>query len=146
MFWKQESHLPVNLVNVTWGAWKYIASWRTFDVSRDNGCLVLQISVWIKRKLKRVSRRLQSTLKRWDINHSNSSPLVGQLPSAKFFLHQISQTNYWFSMPWSIPGCDATWSVSALQESMVMFWCILICAQSQRELSYVQPPLIQFCI
>ena len=42
---------------------------------------------------------------------------------------QSSQTRYWFAMPWSIPGCDATWSVSALHESMAMLWCILMCAQ-----------------
>lgn len=100
-----------------------------FEVSCDCGCLVLQISVWIKPKLKRVSRRLQSTPKRWGINHSNS-PLGWPAPIRKvFFPPQSSQTSYWFSMPWSISGCDATWSVSALQESMPMFWCILICAQ-----------------
>lgn len=48
----------------------------------------LQISVWIKPKLKRVSRRLQSSPKRWGINHSGSPPTpspVAQLPSGKFF-------------------------------------------------------------
>lgn len=46
--------------------------------------LVLQISVWIKPKLKRVSRRLRSTPKRWDINHSNS-PLGWPAPIRKVF-------------------------------------------------------------
>lgn len=95
----------------------------------DCCCLVLQISVWIKPKLRRVSRRLQSTPRRWDINHSNS-PLGWPTPIRNvFFLPQSSQTSYWFSMPWSIPGRDATWSVSALQESVPKLWCVLICSQ-----------------
>lgn len=91
-------------------------------------CLLFQISVWINPKWKRVSRRLQSSPKRWGINHS-PSPFGRPAPIRKVFPPQSSQTSYWFSMPWSIPGCDATWSVSALQGSVLMLRCILICAQ-----------------
>lgn len=96
----------------------------------ESRCILFQISVWTRPKWRRASRRPRSSPKRWDIIHSDISPFrwppqwgeVCSLPKA-------ARRAIDFFMPWSMPGCDATWSVSALQQSMAMLWCILACAR-----------------
>lgn len=112
----------------------------------ESQCILFQISVWTRPKWRRASRRPQSSRKRWDIIHSDISPFCWPPQSGKFLLARSCQTGYWFFMLWSMPGCDATWSLSALQQSMAVlrytcmrtargqscimcrhFWCTSVC-------------------
>lgn len=65
--------------------------------------------------------------------------------SGKFLLAQSCQTGYWFFMLWSMPGCDATWSLSALQQSMAVLMYTCMRTAPRPELHYVQALSMRVC-
>lgn len=112
----------------------------------ESQCILFQISVWTRPKWTRASRRPQSSPKRWDIIHSDISTFCWTPQSGKFLLAQsCCHRGYWFFMLWSMPGCDATWSLSALQQSMAVLMCTCMHTARGPELHYMQALLMPVC-
>lgn len=117
-----------------------------FEVSRDCGCLVLQISVWINPKLKRVSRRLQSTPKRWDINHSQQPPWLAGSHQESFFLLRAPRQAIDFPCPDQYLAVTLHDPYQHYKNQCRCSDVYLFVHSAGAELSYVPALLIQFWI